>query len=275
MNRRPLADIEAKLDRAAYHLDTLKDRVEEWSRSEQPHGIDRHVDEGKRLYVFFYVELKPFPRWVGIIGGEAVHQMRSALDHLVARVVERQGGQVTTATGFPIIDTRLRWETRVEPRRKWWQLWRKKSGGPLKGIDPNSEAWALIKSAQPYQRGKLAKTDRLYSLNDSWNRDKHRSINLLWMVTDKDAILNQFSIDPPIEPIERIAFLPPNGTLVDGATIARFRFPADQPLPEVDVEHPLPRDIRIGNPQQGDEALTLPDTLAWIREFIDKFSKLV
>jgi len=271
-----LDEIRAKLDRAEEHLDALDERIPEWLSAEKPHGFSRHEDEGQRLYVFSFHELKPFPPWVAIIAGETVHQMRSALDHLVARTIEHQGGQVTTASGFPVIHTQRQWETRVAQRGKWWQLWRKE-GGPLKGIDPASHAWALIQDAQPYHRGKQAGSHPLYVLNDLWNRDKHRSANYVWMATTRQAILDMFTIEPPVEPIERVALLPKDGTLINGAAIARFRFPADKPLPEMKVEHPLTRKVRTGKRGvKGDgRSIGLRDCLTFVRDIAQKFDELV
>jgi hypothetical protein len=53
--------------------------------------------------------------YAALIIGDALHNLRSALDHLYYQVVLACGGKPTKWTIFPIRDTREELETRVKP----------------------------------------------------------------------------------------------------------------------------------------------------------------
>lgn len=108
---------------------------------------------------------------------EIVYHLRSVLDHLACHLLEASGGRVTNTTAWPVERTRWDWLRKVERRQRPWQLWRKKGGGPLKGIPIGSPAWTLVEGAQPYKGGGEARDHPLFGLTELWNANKHRILN--------------------------------------------------------------------------------------------------
>src|SRR5207248_2975026 len=51
------------------------------------------------------------PIWWGAMAGDAVHNLRAALDLVVVQLVMAYGGQVTKVTGFPIADSFEEYQT--------------------------------------------------------------------------------------------------------------------------------------------------------------------
>jgi hypothetical protein len=94
------------------------------------------------------------PDEFALVAGEAIHQLRSSLDHLAWQLVEANGGLPDDKTGFPICKT---------PPKKKAGFERK-----VMGICPG--AISVINALQPYQSG----DDALWKLQELNNIDKHR-----------------------------------------------------------------------------------------------------
>lgn len=259
--------IEAKLDRAEAQMDFFDAYFPSWISKEEPWGAERQVDEGKRRYIIIFRELKPIPALFSVMDGETVHNMRSALDHLAGYLVKRSGGKVTNSTAWPIKKSRAAWRRHVERRRRPSQLWRKKGGGPLKGIPFHSDAWTLIERSQPYVRSDNVRNDPLWGLEEFWNTDKHRLLNANPIFTDPDSVLSLYRPIPDIPPIEARSLVRSDRALKDGAKLALYRFPLDQPLPEMKMHGKLPVQIAIGDDDRQERPL-LRDTLKIIRQIV-------
>jgi hypothetical protein len=262
-----LDGIDAKLDRAEAQMDAFDEIWRTWVAEEQPWGVDREVDQGKRRYIFIFKALKPIPPVFSVMHGETIHNVRSALDHLAAHLVERGDGKITNSTAWPIKKSRAGWRRDVERRRRPWQLWRKQGGGPIKGIPFGSDAWTLIERAQPYVRSDDAGNDPLWTLNLFWNTDKHRLLNAMPNYADPDAILNVFCITPDIEPIEARSLIRPNRPLKDGTKLALYRFPLDRPLPEMNVCRKFRMDVAVGD-DEGKDRPHFRDTIQIVRDLV-------
>jgi hypothetical protein len=94
-------------------------------------------------------------RW-GMFVGDAVHSLRSALDHLVFAAAS----EPTRQCAFPICKTAKEWA--IESPGILWSV--------------PDDLRALIDNAQPYHRGDSAHAHPLAVLNTLWNLDKHRTI---------------------------------------------------------------------------------------------------
>lgn len=76
------SDILAKLRRAHQHLELFNSEVKAFWKSEKRYdGAPQRDGKGRHIYRVTRVESPP-PE-IGIYIGEAVHQMRSSLDHLM------------------------------------------------------------------------------------------------------------------------------------------------------------------------------------------------
>jgi hypothetical protein len=155
-----LDSVEVKMKRAGKHAAEL----DEAFRRMFPRGtckttVEVHDDGRRHVYRADHPPA-PDPEWNAIIG-DAIHNLRSALDHLAHDLVRLCGHQPTTSTQFPILKgpKRSRWCRRCLPTI---------SGGVSKEIRERLE------TVQPYKRPHAIYT--LASLRDLDNIDKHRTI---------------------------------------------------------------------------------------------------
>lgn len=162
----PLDGVQAKLARAAEHLDALDREVDAFLKSE-PYDVVLSGDWGEQVGRFHIVREPPLQ--LGIIAGDFSHNLRSALDHLVYQVAK-----LTTpspqGTMFPIALTEA-------------DYWEPRGGRPsmrdryLGDVDPGFRS--VFDEMQPYRRGTLeqAKRHPAAILNRFANTDKHRVIH--------------------------------------------------------------------------------------------------
>ncbi len=114
------------------------------------------------------------PESMSLLGGDLVHNTRVALDHTLARLKARFGGDPGRG-GFPICSTPADWQERVLDRGR---------GSPLHGLD-GSPAFDLIHAQQPFQPDSPT-PDPLVTLNRLDNDDKHRLLHLAFAYPDDD-----------------------------------------------------------------------------------------
>lgn len=137
---------------------------------------ERHFNELKQIWdqyfpnIIFYSDAlsdpdnliirakmaKPPPRELATIIGDAVHNLRTALDQLVCELVRRNGGPVTREHAFPISHTQSAFEAR--------------RASALRGMSPKAQAF--IRKLKPFQGGNRL----LWMLSSLDNLDKHDSI---------------------------------------------------------------------------------------------------
>lgn len=106
----------------------------------------------------------PATRW-GVLVGDALHNLRSALDNAVDELTVEQSGSSLARTGFPIFsdERRFKMTDGSGPTRG--------SGGELlRGVKP--ELAGLFERLQPYH-SKSPQTDPLWFLHELSNVDKH------------------------------------------------------------------------------------------------------
>jgi hypothetical protein len=99
-----LVGIRAKIERAKEHI---RDLNAEWQafRATDSYGIRVDLDPqtGERVYRFEIRQQISID--IATIIGDAVHNLRSALDHLACQLVEANGRTATNRTAYPIRDT--------------------------------------------------------------------------------------------------------------------------------------------------------------------------
>lgn len=116
------------------------------------------------------------PSFLGIILGDIVHNLRSALDHVTWQMV-RHGrsphltpSQITQVQ-FPIHDSSIEFDNNRERR--------------LRGVGAVQES--IVKRYQPYQRGARASDHPFALLQRLSNLDKHQDIHLTFWCASKAA----------------------------------------------------------------------------------------
>ena len=155
--------IDAKTNRAKTRLSQLKLEIDRYmSRPEVKERIKvESFDEEKTLK--FRLESADYPHeFVGwsVTIGEIVHNLRSALDHLVWQLVRDNGGQPSEANMFPIVS--------LANRDDWERI----SKNKLKGV--SDEMKERIKGIQPFAVLAPYDVTALSKLSHLSNVDKHR-----------------------------------------------------------------------------------------------------
>lgn len=153
-----------KLIRAQNHIDAIRDLVWEYTERE-PSTVTKQSDGSHRLN---FIESPPDA--ISILSGEAIYQIRSALDHLAFQLVQLNRSRITLPLDW---DEKCAFPLRVKPPRKppIFNCFE----GTLPGI--TTQAFTFIEGLQPYNRTDVGVyLGRLALLS---NIDKHRHINVI------------------------------------------------------------------------------------------------
>ncbi len=167
----------------------------------------------------------PLLYW-GTIIGDVVHNLRSALDHIVYTISYR-GNPAEFAndntTAFPICDQSNTFHARR--RREWKPL------HEIRGIPP--EAQAIIEGLQPYNRGNVAmKSDPLWILREMDDIDKHRTIHISGWSAHAIA-LDITELMPGVRLHSHS--IRPTGAIESGAILVEIDYSADFAIVNPDV----------------------------------------
>ena len=155
-----LIGIRAKIERAKEHVRNLESTMQAF-RGSDPYGfrIDDDPETGDKIH---RIQIRSqTPCSFSLIAGDAIHNIRSALDHLACRLVEANGRQPHGSTYFPIAET--------------FEKYKASKGGKVEGM--SAVAKDLIDATKPY--GESGGTDDLWALHRLDIHDKHK----LLMVT--------------------------------------------------------------------------------------------
>jgi len=161
-----LVGVRNKLKRAHDHIAELNRTIQEWGTAEQktnPFTLD-HQPERKRMVVRHGKVGPNNPDW-SLIVGDIIHNLRSALDHIVCQLAVLNGNDRSCcdATYFPICICNPDF---------------KKAEKRLEHLI-STEALALIEELQPYKaadRGKRPVADVLWTVHKLDIIDKHRIV---------------------------------------------------------------------------------------------------
>ena len=260
-----IAGVGAKLDRAEELLDAFDAEWDEWRDRTEPWGATYEVgDNFKRIIFALRIKHAP-PQRFGVMAGEIVHDLRSALDHLASYFVQFYGSQPTLVTAWPVEPSQWSWARKVERRSRPWQLWRKKGGGPLKGVPRGSDGWTLIQGTQPYIRSDKARDDPLWNLHQLWNADKHRTLTPMPIFASPAFVLDSFRFPPQQgDPTKRRMLAPVGKPLKDGTKLALFEFAT--PFPNMQVQIDLKVQIALGDEKADRGGLPIRDILQIVRD---------
>ena len=93
-----------KVERAYSHVKSLVERLLAYRRSDFCFPfVDQEIKEGRSG---LSVQLKPLPPATPLIIGDAVHNLRSALDHLIVNIVMSAGNKPSNYLVFPFAQPR-------------------------------------------------------------------------------------------------------------------------------------------------------------------------
>ncbi len=144
-----------KIDRAAYHADTLKQQFEEYRKSD-PIRVTVWIADDPSYVNWKLEDVRPIPIEWAVIVGDIVHNLRVSLDLLASDLVSLNKADVD-GVYFPFASKADDLDMMIKKRR-------------LDGAIP--EAVELIRSLKPYTGG----NDILRGVHDLDISDKHRAI---------------------------------------------------------------------------------------------------
>src|SRR5580704_10825981 len=101
-----IRSVRLKIERAKEHIRNL-DAVIQVFIQDKPYrlGAKPHPIAAIEHTTLYIAEVKPIPDRISLIIGDAIHNLRCALDHLMWQLVEAGGGTPDKSTYFPICDT--------------------------------------------------------------------------------------------------------------------------------------------------------------------------
>ena len=212
-----LTSVEAKIRRAETHLQAYRRELMLW-RDRNPYSISKERNEDfTRFYVVLQVTESPnLEDWTLIIG-DCIHNLRSALEHLVYAIAVHESGQnpppKEDRLAFPIVDKPTDFK---EASRRIATL--------------SDDVRAAIESVQPYNRTHPIVPPPLTLLREFEKTDKHKLLRL--------AFASQYQAEASLSiPDGRSGqgeFRANVGELEDNAILMEWIF--DKPEPSVQFE---------------------------------------
>jgi hypothetical protein len=253
----------AKLDRAKAHLHTLNKSVGAYKRSKTHEFIVTQLDlESREKVVHLRILREPKnPEW-GLLIGDMVQNLRSALDHLVWQLVILNGQEPRRQNQFPIIGT----------KPEYWEIPKDRSESVrdrmLLGVA--EEHRAFIDAVQPFNAGDNPQTALVHL---SWlsNVDKHRVIHGAFVLTGEPSP-EMFDVTTPHPGGASLDFSMNWGALKDGAEIMRFR--PNPPGAHVDVKAQIPIYISFGDRERRFPQEAIMVIFKWVNAYVRGFEPI-
>lgn len=153
-----LAGVREKVQRSEKHIAEVKTEIDRF-RGANPYSLMVDVEAQPAKPTVHVLKADPVPPIISIASGDAIHNLRSALDHIACVLVLANGNPITERTGFPIMDYP---PSSAEEKRS---CRRKVQGMRQEAID-------AIRSVNPYKAGDVTLW-RLHSLDII---DKHKML---------------------------------------------------------------------------------------------------
>lgn len=185
----------AKLKRANDHIRDFEEALAAFLNAD-PYSfvIDDDTKPGERTYKIVPAQRPPVH--LSLIAGDAIHNLRSVLDHMVCHLVTANGNAINGATAFPI--------HQAPPKGKM------ADSAKVNGVTPL--AIDLIEACQPY----MTLCDDLWELHQLDIADKHQLLLLVCAI--------------PIRAVVTISDGTPNSAFL------QFTMPFTGPIPDDGAE---------------------------------------
>lgn len=248
-----LTGVRLKLNRAREHIETLRSQTDTFIKRE-PAPFDFRTkrtprpDESVDYVLYAVVREKPPPA-LALLIGDAIQNMRAALDHLVYELATPKGRR-TKRLQFPIFTDECEFKVRGKEQ--------------ISSITDDERA--LIERVQPYKAAHIASDDPLAILRKLSNRDKHRLlIPLITAANRRDSWVTSDNAEITI------TFFEP-GPVKHDAQIMAFTARPQDPAKEMYVNTQSGLHIQLGNtgvatPRDEDAV----EMLDFIHHHIDRF----
>jgi hypothetical protein len=159
--------IRLKIERAKQHIRDLDAAISAFLR-DHPYtlGAKPHPMSQIRHTTLYVAEVKAVPDDISLIIGDAIHNLRSALDYLMWQLVEAAGGTPGKSIYFPISETAQQYQSTIGNRE-------------IQKISPS--ALDIIESVQPY----VTHDQTLWLIHQLDIVDKHRLLLTIVAAMDK------------------------------------------------------------------------------------------
>jgi hypothetical protein len=155
-----LTGVDLKIERAKEHIDDLERQLAAFDATEPYALIEQDDPENPERFQGIIRINAPIPPSISLVTGDAVHNLRTAFDHLACAAVSSGGGTVTIETAFPISR-----KPSVPTEQQWYSLVaRKVKGAPKPFIK-------LLLALQPYEGGNH---EALWAIDYLDITDKHK-----------------------------------------------------------------------------------------------------
>ncbi len=157
-----MESVDAKMTRAREHLDTLHTEARLFFKSTKRKFIMK--SNGNEAWIVHYIEDGVPPIRFGVLLGDCVFNIRSALDNLICgHIRSRNPIAPCKSTQFPICSKQEQWNAKCKQY--------------LKGVEPAMQQ--MLRDLQPcFRMSSVPEQDPLSVLNVLSNSDKHRAVNL-------------------------------------------------------------------------------------------------
>ena len=269
-----LAGARAKVDRALEQFHSLQAEIGPWIES-QPQDLWFGFDAETQRWSYALINGgEDAPLRFAVIIGEIVHDLRSALDHLVGQLVLAEGNDPTDRNQFPI------YSDKVDRDPKQWKDRRNRWQAMLRGVNPTERA--TIKALQPYRRAHRILYSALAELASLSNTDKHNLLVTTVVGVAPDDLLPWLLAFDPLPfgaqyvdimyadpPSKRIPWpIPPGRT-----ELVSLRVEPPTVHPHVRVNRRLPMTVAFGKSLLPiDDILNLTDEVTTI---LDHFERVI
>ena len=183
---RALAGIESKITRADQHFRLLDDEMTAWDTS-RPWRLVPEVHDQGRKHFYRLRFIRPIPVDWAVVLGEAVHDLRSALDQCVYWLSIDWTRREQPFCSFPVYTSKALFYE----RDKKGNVTRRSGMNKIRGIGPGPQTF--IEALQPYpQRYRRFYCREVRTIHDFWNQDKHRLVHLWGLrFSDEEVRLQQ------------------------------------------------------------------------------------
>jgi hypothetical protein len=234
-----LAGAVAKFNRSKEQFDELIVEMDAFFNQEpKPHHSVGEFDTQKWEWVErFQVRQEP-PLRLGVILGDCVHNLRSALDHVIWQVTLLDGNTPDDGTQFPIASKSESQFEAIAKRR-------------IPGLSEKHRT--LVKDAQPYNAGDGADRHPLSVLATLSNADKHRVVNPAYSFLNDDpgpaldALVGSYQGTDP-SPVHAFWMAKKGTRLIHGTPWFRITWkPGEEPPREVEVSGDMTLGIAFGD----------------------------
>jgi hypothetical protein len=245
----PLDSCRAKLARAEQVWNELGARLIDFL-AQEPYRHEGTFDaDAEEWVVSFRVLAEPPSEW-GVLVGDVVHNLRSALDHLAWQLVLLNNAEPGRRTQFPIFSDGAAYRAQ---------------GEAVQAAGMSDADKALIEEFQPFRQPEAEeRPHELSVLQHLSNVDKHRVVHTTLVQTAG----SQFRIHG-LEDVTGIRHIAPQfGPLTDGAELVRIGIVVEGPNPRLTIDADLRLDVAFADEGSPVYNENVPGVLLELREYV-------